>query len=61
MDIMSTLNVTCHVADVVHKFATYNWTKKSVLQLAVVGGVFIGAACLVKLIDKKVIEGNSNE
>ena len=61
MDVLSTLNVTSHVADTVYNFATYKWNKKTVIQLIIVGGVFIVTACAIKYIDSKTKEGKRDE
>ena len=53
MSVVNTLNTVAHVADSIFRFATHNWTKKTLIQLAVVSVVFVGAAVVIKSIDKE--------
>jgi hypothetical protein len=57
MDTLALLNTTSHVSDTIFKFATYNWNKKNLIQLAVVSGIFIGTLAIVKYIDDKSKDG----
>ena len=52
MGTLTALNMVAHVADTCFRFATYAWTKKSLIQLAIVAGVLIGSTVIIKALDE---------
>ena len=55
-NINNTLNTLSNVANTIFNFATYDWTKEKLVRLAVVGGLFVTAAVVVKYVDTKCPE-----
>lgn len=59
MGTLTAINMVAHIADTCFKFATHTWTKKSIIQLAVVTGVIVGSALIIKALDEE--DGKKNE
>ena len=60
MEVVETLTTAARIADTIHKFATHDWNKKTLIQLTVASCVFIGIAYTIKRIDTKHKEGKNN-
>ena len=51
MNVIDAVATTTNVADVVHKFATFPWTKKTLIQLGIVVAVVSTASAVLYVIN----------
>jgi hypothetical protein len=58
MIIFEAICITAKAADTIFQFATFTWTKKNVIKLAVTTAIFVGSVAYVAMKAKK--EKNSD-